>query len=171
MATCAACNQLILFGGLENGGLQFCSSKCIEAGSILTQAASIPESAVTPRVWEIRNGRCPTCSGPGPIDLHQSYRIWSGLIMTSYRTRQNLCCHRCANRARVKDAGFSLLFGWWGFPWGLIWTPIQVVRNIVAIVRSEESAVPSPELSQMVRLQLAAAAESAAMAPTIASPR
>jgi hypothetical protein len=53
----------------------------------------------------------------------------------------------------------------------LIWTPIQVVRNIVAIVRSEESAVPSPELSQMVRLQLAAAAESAAMAPTIASPR
>ena len=171
MASCAACNQLILFGGLEQGDLRFCCSKCMEAGSMLTDAAKIPEAAVAPRVWEIRGGRCPSCNGPGPVDLHKSYRVWSGLIMTSYTTRQNLCCLGCANRARLKDAAFSLLFGWWGIPWGLIWTPIQIVRNITAMIRAEESTAPSPELSQMVRLHLAAAATAETAPPRIGPPR
>jgi hypothetical protein len=161
MTTCASCNQTILFGGYVEDGFRFCNKKCAKKGSIIRDAARIPESDVTPRVWEIRNGRCPSCSGPGPIDLHRSYRVWSGLVMTSYSTRQNVCCARCAQGARMKDAAFSLVFGWWGFPWGLIWTPIQVARNVWAMVRAEDSSAPSNDLKTLVRLQLAAAAAAA----------
>jgi len=174
VATCAACNQTILFGGKEHGGRRFCGDKCVEAGAVLSVADNLPESAVAPRVWEIHNGRCPKCSGPGPVDVHHSYRVWSGLIITSYSTRQNVCCQGCANRARMKDAAFSLLFGWWGFPWGLIWTPIQLFRNVAAMVRSERSTTPSPELTHLVRLTMAAAAQqrpAAAAAASFASPR
>ena len=172
MTTCAACNQTILFGGHREGDLRFCNAKCAAKGAILKDATLIPDSAVSPRIWEIRNGRCPACSGPGPVDLHKSYRVWSGLIMTSYSTRHNICCAGCARRARMKDALFSLAFGWWGFPWGLIWTPIQVIRNLAALMRAEDSTVPSPELVSIVRLQLAAAAAKApAMATSALHPR
>jgi hypothetical protein len=173
MTTCAACNQTILFGGHKEGDLRFCNEKCAKKGSILRDATQVPESAVLPRVWEIRNGRCPACSGPGPVELHKSYRVWSGLIMTSYSTRQNICCSRCARRARLKDAAFSFAFGWWGFPWGLIWTPIQVIRNLAAMTRAEDATVPSPELVMVVRLQLAvaASAKQPVMATSVLPPR
>jgi len=158
MANCAACGTTIVFGGKHHGDLRFCNDKCLTAGAVLAAAASVPEAAVAPRVWEIRNGRCPSCSGPGPVDIHLSYRVWSGLVLTSYRTRQHLCCSRCATRARIKDALFSLAFGWWGIPWGLIWTPVQIFRNVMAIVRSEDAATPSPALVEVVRLQIAASA-------------
>jgi len=170
MASCAACGSTIIFGGKRAGERRFCNDKCAAAGSFLSVADSLPESAVLPRVWEIHNGRCPLCSGAGPVDVHSSYRVWSGLVVTSHSTRLNLGCRRCGNRARLKDAGFSLLFGWWGIPWGLIWTPIQIGRNLNAMMRSEDGATPSAELTHLVRLQVAAAQERQAP-PVVAPPR
>lgn len=158
MATCASCNQTILFGGKRQGDLRFCSDKCVAAGSFLTDMERIPDSAVAPRIWEIHAGRCPECSGPGPVDVRHSYRVWSGLVVTSWYTRAHLCCRSCGNKARVRDAIFTLFLGWWGIPWGLIMTPIYVGRNIIALVRHEESTTPSKELAQMVRYQLAMSA-------------
>jgi hypothetical protein len=165
MASCAACGQTILFGGKRVGERRFCNDKCAAAGTVLTLADSLPDAAISARVWEIHNGRCPVCAGAGPIDVHSSYRVWSGLVVTSHSTRLNLGCRRCGNRARLKDAGFSLLFGWWGFPWGLIWTPIQIGRNINAMMRSEENGTPSAQLSQIVRVQMAAATQQNQAAP------
>jgi hypothetical protein len=171
MANCAACGTTILFGGSRQGDLRFCNDKCRAAGVVRVAAASVPDAVVAPRVWEIRNGRCPVCSGPGPVDIHLSYRVWSGLVVTTHSTRPNLCCARCATRARVKDALFSLAFGWWGFPWGLIWTPIQIGKNVMAIVRAEDAATPSQTLVEVVRLQMAAAAATTPPAASALAPR
>src|SRR6185312_9761288 len=141
MATCAGCGTTILFGGSRQGDLRFCNDKCRGAGVVRAAAASVPDAVVAPRVWEIRNGRCPVCCGP------------------------------CATRARVKDALFSLAFGWWGFPWGLIWTPMQIGKNVMAIVRAEDAATPSQALVEVVRLQMAAAAAAAPPASSGLAPR
>ena len=158
MGSCASCGQTILFGGKREGERRFCNDKCVAAGSVLRAADAIPESVISAQVWEVHNGRCPVCSGPGPVDVHESYRVWSGLIVTSYKTRLTVGCRRCGNRARLKDAGFSFVAGWWGFPWGLIWTPIQIVRNVTALLRAEDATAPSSRLAEMVRLQIAASA-------------
>jgi hypothetical protein len=92
-------------------------------------------------------------------------------VVTTHSTRPNLCCARCATRARVKDALFSLAFGWWGFPWGLIWTPIQIGKNVMAIVRAEDAATPSQTLVEVVRLQMAAAAATTPPASSALAPR
>jgi len=170
MATCSTCGTTILFGGKRSGERRFCSDKCLAGGTLLQAADAVPEAIVNARIWEVYNGRCPACSGPGPVNLHPSYRVWSGLVMTSYTTSANLCCRSCATRARLKDAGFSLVLGWWGFPWGLIWTPIQIGRNVAAILRAEESG-PSPQLTQAVRLQIAAGAAAAGAPPISLAPR
>jgi hypothetical protein len=170
MASCATCGSTIVFGGKRVGERRFCSDKCVAGGAFLAVADALPESVVSARAWEIRNGRCPVCTGPGPVDVHTSYRVWSGLVITSHSSRLNIGCRRCGTRARLKDAGFSLLFGWWGFPWGLVWTPVQIGRNISAIMRSEEDATPSAQLTHIVRLQIAAAAAQNQPAPVLTVP-
>jgi hypothetical protein len=52
----------------------------------------------------------------------------------------------------------SLLLGWWGFPWGVLVTPLQLGRNVIGFFSVPEPTSPSPALENMLRLQLAAEA-------------
>jgi hypothetical protein len=52
-------------------------------------------------------------------------------------------------------AAFSFFAGWWGFPWGLVMTPVQVIRNIVGMLQSGDSATPSEDLRRIVSASLA----------------
>jgi len=47
------------------------------------------------------------------------------------------------------------VLGWWGFPWGLILTPIQVGRNLVGVARPPEASKPSPQLEKVLRIAMA----------------
>jgi hypothetical protein len=51
-----------------------------------------------------------------------------------------------------------LLVGWWGFPWGLIITPVQIGRNLAGMMRSPEDKTPPPALERIVRTTLVAQA-------------
>jgi hypothetical protein len=58
-------------------------------------------------------------------------------------------------KAQLGDTLFSLVLGWWGFPWGLIMTPVQVSRNLAGMFRSSGENGPSPELERAVRITMA----------------
>jgi len=58
-------------------------------------------------------------------------------------------------KSQIGDAIFSFLFGWWGFPWGLLVTPVQVVRNIVNAMNSPDEMRPSEKLQNIVRQSIA----------------
>ena len=49
---------------------------------------------------------------------------------------------------------FCLLLGWWGFPWGLILTPVQVVRNVSGMLSGRESSRPSEDLRRVILVNL-----------------
>ncbi len=49
--------------------------------------------------------------------------------------------------------GFSLLAGWWGAPFGLVLTPVQLVRNAIALMQSGKR--PSADFERLMRLELA----------------
>jgi len=51
---------------------------------------------------------------------------------------------------------FSLFFGWWGFPWGLVLTPVQITRNLIGMSRGPDSPRPSEDLRKMVLVNLGA---------------
>ena len=44
--------------------------------------------------------------------------------------------------------------GWWGFPWGFLFTPVQIGRNLSAMVAAPSTG-PSPELVEVARQALA----------------
>lgn len=155
MARCAYCNTVILFGGVKDQDLRFCNETCHKQGHVLLIAREVPEDLVAEQVAQLHEGPCPKCGGPGPVDVHTSHLVWSALVMTSWKSVPQVCCRSCGIKAKVWDTLLSGLFGWWGFPWGLIFTPIQIGRNVVGMFSSPDPEIPSDQLEKNVRLALA----------------
>lgn len=156
MAKCSYCGTTILFGGVKDEGLRFCNEKCEEMGFLIQVADRVPREMLEERVKLTHQGNCPKCRGNGPIDIHTSHWIWSALVLTSWNSKPELCCRKCGIKSKLSGLVASGLLGWWGVPWGVIFTPIQVVRNIVGIFSGPSPTVASPELENMVRMELAA---------------
>jgi len=155
MAKCGYCGTTIIFGGMKENGLRFCNSECHRKGRVLVLSRDIPQNLVDEQAGRIHRGSCPKCQGNGPVDVHSSYRVYSMLIYTSWRTAENVCCRSCGTRRQIWDAMFSLILGWWGFPWGLIMTPVQISRNIVGMLRGPDDIKPSAKLDNIVRVNIA----------------
>jgi len=54
------------------------------------------------------------------------YRVIS-IIFMSYKTPiQGIYCSDCASNISLKNSAITWTLGWWGFPWGILWS-IQVL--------------------------------------------
>jgi len=158
MASCATCRTTIVFGGTKEGDLRFCDARCQGAATLARAAASIPDAAVREQANAIQRGPCPCCGRRnGPVDLHRSFRVHSALVVTSWSSRARISCRSCRTRQRLLDTLYCAALGWWGLPWGLLLTPIQIVRNLASLFgRDAPLGTASPALTQAVRMQLAA---------------
>lgn len=154
MASCANCGTTILFGGTTQGAFRFCSKKCEDANPVVQVAVAIPDEVVDRMAVEAMQDDCPNCGRPGPIDVQNSHTAISFLIMTSWKTTPTLCCQSCGTRKRMGAIAITGLAGWWGFPWGLIMTPVQIVRNLTDM-GGGSSGSPSKELREIMRVNLA----------------
>ena len=155
MASCASCGSTVIFGGKSAGERRFCSDACLQRGALLSALDQVPPELLAKQTQEVHQGTCPKCSGSGPVDVHTSHRVWSAVVMTSWSSRPQICCRSCGIKGKVGDAAFSLFLGWWGLPWGVIMTPIQVLRNLAGIISSPDPAKPSKQLETMVGLEIA----------------
>lgn len=159
MARCDYCDSYILFGGSKQSGRTFCNDTCLEEGRLILAADRLPQHVVDAAVDEAHRGNCPVCKGAGPVDVHMSHTVWSIIAITSWRSTPNICCRSCGRQKQLSGLLTSSLFGWWGFPWGFIHTPIQITRNISGMTGGPDPEVPSEQLENLVRLDLAARIE------------
>ena len=156
MAKCGYCGSTILIGGVKAGDQRFCKKKFHQSAYILSLTKSVPPEVLDRQVEEIWRGNCPKCRGLGPIDVHKIYEVWSAVILTRWTTKAQLSCHSCAVKRQLGGAAFSLVFGWWGFPWGLVLTPVQIGRNVIGMSRGPDTSRPSDALRKMVLVNLGA---------------
>ena len=154
MPSCAYCHGVILFGGVKQDGLTFCNANCQAGGEVMSIASEVPPTLVAERLLAIRRGPCPKCGGPGPVDLQVSHVITSLLVVTSWGTRIELACNRCGVKKKIWGILHCMLMGWWGV-WGLIMTPIQIMRNFFGAFRKPDLSVTTPQLEQMIRVEIA----------------
>lgn len=154
MRICAHCQKSVTSEGKWDGPLRYCSKECLDAGPTGPFAVQISRETVDREAWKVHQGPCPVCGGRGPVDVHRSHWAWSALLATWWNSTRHVCCIACAHKALRKDTAFTLLLGWWGFPFGLIITPIQVFRNVRALMWSMETSRPSPELVWLVGSEL-----------------
>src|SRR5262245_12638498 len=160
MASCAYCGSTIFLGGNREGDLRFCNNDCQARGQLKRVADALPADQVRKYIDDVHAGDCPECKGPGPVDVHTSYRVWSALVVTQWASRPQVSCKGCGVKAKLGNAAYSFFLGWWGFPWGLIMTPVQVVRNLGGVFMSPDPSRPSDKLENILRLHLAAQATS-----------
>ena len=155
MTTCANCGQLILFGGVKHGTSTYCNQQCFEATSPLRMLLNlVPDDAVESALTEIHQGECPCCGGPGPVDMHFSYRVMSFLAVTRYQTIPKISCSSCAAKAKIGNFFVTLLLGLWG-PFGFLITPVYLYKNFHAWVFPPAVDVPSEHLREYIRFNLA----------------
>ena len=155
MAQCDYCGSTILIGGTREGNRHYCGSACAVNGRAAALGSQVPSEVVRNETARLHGGPCPKCKGAGPVDVHTSYRVWSAAVLTRWSSHPQLCCRSCGNKARGVSAVYSLVLGWWGFPWGLLMTPVQVVRNLAGMFGGPDPRTPSPQLAGMVRTHLA----------------
>ena len=161
MAKCAYCNKFII-GGKKQGALRFCNDQCHQKGFLVSVAEEVAPEVIAQRVDEIRQQDCPDCSGNGPVDLSISYTAWSIVVMTSWKDHPRLSCSACGKKAIWKGIAFTSLFGWWGFPFGIVVTPWQIINGLKALKKLPHSQhQPSDDLQQMVKLEIASELEAA----------
>jgi hypothetical protein len=61
------------------------------------------------------------------------YQYNFSVVLLSFRRSSDICFVRAGESAVAKGMRWtliSLFFGWWGIPWGLIWTPMSLVQNL-----------------------------------------
>lgn len=156
MAKCSYCGTSILFGGVKDEENRFCNERCHEMGFLVQVADRVPQEMLDQQVAATHQGNCPKCCGKGPVDVHTSHWIWSALVLTSWNSKPELCCRSCGIKSKLAGIFVSGLVGWWGVPWGIIVTPIQLIRNVVGLVSGPNPTVALPELQNLVRMELAA---------------
>ena len=155
MASCGYCKTSIMMGGKRQGDQRFCNGKCMQNAQLVSAANLITAEAVNRRVQWVHLGNCPKCQGQGPVNVHTSHRVWSALLMTFWSSRPAMRCQSCGTKKIWGDTLFSAAFGWWGFPWGLIFTPVQIVRNLIALLHKPNPVSQAAALERMVRLDMA----------------
>lgn len=156
MAKCSYCGTTILFGGKRVQDFVFCNDQCLGNGQALIVSRDIPDDLVLEQTRRVHSGACPVCGASGgPVDVHTAHKVTSFLVMTSWSSQPRVSCRSCGTKAQLAAAAHSLFLGWWGFPWGLMLTPVQVARNLMGLMRSDDPLHPSPELENIVRLSIA----------------
>lgn len=72
------------------------------------------------------------CSACGKITAQPRYAVfWTvvSVLVATWRTpTQGIYCSPCARRKAFRCSAISAAAGWWGV-WGIIWTPISIIRN------------------------------------------
>ena len=157
MAKCAYCGSFII-GGVRAGVDRFCNRTCLSNAQVLSLAQQIPPQVVDQQVEQVFRGNCPKCGGLGPIDVHKVHSVWSALVLTRWSTRAKVSCRSCATKTQLGGVLSSAALGWWGFPWGLVLTPIQITRNVIEICSRSGEGQPSAALRRLVLAQLGAQA-------------
>jgi hypothetical protein len=154
---CDFCGSSAIFSAILDEGQRFCTKTCLRNARLLEVSEDIPKEVILQHAHKIKEGPCPLCKqSSSKTEARYYYRVWSVVVLTSWIKRTHICCFSCGRKTNFGSFVFCILFGWWGFPWGLIITPAQIIANIAEMFRPRFKSTPSDELIQAARLDLAA---------------
>jgi len=95
------------------------------------------------------------CEKCGKLDsslrLTSYQRVWSFVVFSRKVYDSGVWCDQCRNPKRWSNIGLSLLFGPWGFPWGIIWTIESILKNVTG---GEQLDVENSRLLDAIGFQL-----------------
>jgi DnaJ domain len=58
------------------------------------------------------------------------YEVKSFIFFTIRSPIQGIFCHSCAEKKVLRSTIITYLLGWWGFPWGIIYSLFSIIHNL-----------------------------------------
>ena len=79
----------------------------------------------------LRNVNCPGC-GDNSVRLNGSMtgEVVSFIFFTQYKKQVRVACPGCLDKATNNALIKTALLGWWGIPWGIIYTIQSIILNL-----------------------------------------
>jgi len=78
----------------------------------------------------IRKQPCPVCnSSASRLNATLVGTVMSFILITNYQKKILVACPDCLDKANKNAIIKSALFGWWGLPWGIIYTIQSFIFN------------------------------------------
>ena len=155
MPRCALCGSTIVAGGVAIGDDRFCNESCFRESLIGSEIGDEIEMEVEKIVTRMREGPCRSCGGHGPNDAHCAYQVMSFLLFTSFSSTPQISCRRCGAKRQLAALLTTTFLGWWGLPWGLLFTPVYIILNLVSLLFPPGKIAPSQTMRDMIRLTVA----------------
>jgi hypothetical protein len=59
------------------------------------------------------------------------YEVKSFIVVTIRNPIQGIFCHYCAEKKVLRSTMITWFLGWWGFPWGLLYSPHAIIYNLL----------------------------------------
>lgn len=89
-----------------------------------------PDSGDTENSSAIPPVSCSSCGMVTAQPRHAVFRQVVSMLITTVRTPiQGIYCAECARKKALRASLVSGLFGWWGIPFGPIFTIFEIIRN------------------------------------------
>jgi hypothetical protein len=83
------------------------------------------------------------CSSCGTVTEQPRYivlwTVMSFLLVTIRKPTQGVFCHYCAGDKAIKASVLTWLLGWWGIPWGPIWSIYYLLKNLLGGDKSSDA--------------------------------
>ena len=152
---CAFCSNK-LNGKIVQAGLkQFCNETCWQSARQKEAAETLGEEQIMQHACAIQNSPCPVCGRNGSIvEYRKAHYIYSLAIFTNWSSKGRLSCHHCSIGKNIEALLICAVAGWWGIPWGIFMTPVQIVCNLIELFKKGRIGQPSPELLEIAQLYL-----------------
>jgi len=153
---CDYCGDAAKINFLLNEGQRFCSAQCLRDARISEAAVDFDDATILQAARKIRSGACPVCSSMAtPVEVRYSYTTTSIIIISNQETKTRLCCVPCGRKENRGGLLVSFFIGWWGIPWGPIFTIAALFGNLKAMFEMMSDEEPSDELMKLTKNQLA----------------
>ena len=76
--------------------------------------------------------QCEKCNIQTPNLRYFCFSETKSFLFFTRRTQNSgIFCQNCADKVAYKSTFITSLLGWWGFPWGFIYTPAALITNLM----------------------------------------
>lgn len=80
---------------------------------------------------KLRKIACPICNQTHKkLNGTIAYTVKSFVFFSSFGIKPIIACPECLDKENNNSISSTLLLGWWGFPWGILKTPIYIYKNM-----------------------------------------
>ncbi len=119
--------------------------------AIDVQLKALGEGEIEGLIQWFRASPCPLCRRQGsPLNAFQTITVTSYLVATTKSASVIVGCADCIKKAAREAQSTTVLAGWWGLPWGPIYT-LDAISTNASAMKAKDLDAPTDDFKDFVR--------------------